>query len=104
MNGLQTFLQRGNTQSRDANQELAILNGVEIYGTFGDAQTMPIMTSVGYQDHIVLPFKATADQFASKPAARQTLVRPATAREYITQMVDYTNPVVYTFILVDREV
>ncbi len=104
MNQLQTFLARANTQSRDADQELAILDGAEIFGTFGDAQSMPIMTATGYQDHIVLPFKASADQFASAPEARQKLSRPATAREYIVQMVDYTNPVVYTFILVDRVV
>lgn len=65
---------------------------------------MPIMTATGYQDHIVMPFKAQASQFATPPEARQALSRPQTNREYFIQMVDYTNPVVYTFILVDREV
>ena len=81
-----------------------MIEGKEIYGTFGDAQPMPIMTSNGYQDHIVMPFKAEASQFATAPEAHQYLERPLTSRRYFIQMVDYTNPVVYTFILVDREV
>ncbi len=103
MNDLQTFLQRGNTQSRPTNQEAAIFAGTTIYGTFGDAQTMGIMTSVGYQDHLILPFKVTADQFASKPQPRQGLSRPLISAEYFVQLIDDKNPVVYTFILVDRE-
>lgn len=104
LNQLQTFLSRANAQSRDAVQEVAIVEGKEIYGTFGDAQPMPVMTPNGYQDKIIMQFKAAASQFPTKPEARQYLMRPLTGREYLVQMVDYTNPVVYTFILVDREV
>lgn len=103
-NLLQSFLARANLQSRTANQELAVIGGDEIWGTFGDAQPMPVMTPTGYQDHIIMQFKAEADQFAAPPEAHQLLVRPQTNRTYFIQMVDYTNPVVYTFILVDREV
>jgi hypothetical protein len=104
VNLLQTFLARANAQSRSATQELAIIEGKEVWGTFGDAQPMPVMTATGYQDHIVMPFKAEADQFAAVPEAHQYLERPQTKRKYFIQMVDYTNPVVYTFILVDRHV
>ncbi len=104
LNQLQSFLATANDQSKGAVQELAIIGGDEIYGTFGDAQPMPIMTNSGYQDHIVMPFKATASQFAAAPAAKQKLSRPLTARDYFIQMIDYTNPVVFTFILTDREV
>lgn len=104
MNQLQNFLVDCNAQSLLAVQEIAVINGREVNGTFGDAQPMPIMTATGYQDHIVMPFKATAAQFAAPPEARQYIERPLTGRKYFVQMVDYTNPVVYTFILVDREV
>src|SRR4051812_9560589 len=103
MNQLQDFMARCNTQARPLNQEAAELNGSVIYGTFGDPVLMPVMTRQGYMDHLVTPFKAARDQFADDPQARQTLVRPLTQREFFIQIVDYTNPVVYTFILTDRE-
>ena len=103
MNALQNFMATGNVQSRDTVQEVVEIGGAEIYGTFGDAQILPVMTVNGYQDHLVTPFKASRDQFAANPAARQTLLRPATGREFFIQVVDFTNPVVYTFILTDRE-
>lgn len=80
------------------------INGKDYMGTFGDPLMMPIMTQNGYQDYLVTPLKIAAALFSAKPEAKQTLIRPLTSRELFVQMVDYTNPVVYTFILTDREV
>lgn len=103
MNGLQAFMVTGNQQSKDAVMEEVSIGGEIIYGTFGDPQLMSVMTMNGYQDHLVTPFKALGAQFADHPAARQTLIRTQTNREFFIQIVDFTNPVVYTFILTDRE-
>lgn len=105
MNLLQQFMADCNTQARDIVQELVELNGAQVYGTFGDPQLMPVMTGTGYQDHLVTPFKVSADQFGggSPPAARQSLTRASNQRSYFIQIVDYTNPVVFTFLLTDRE-
>ncbi len=103
MNQLQEFMARGNVQTRELVQEAVEINGAVVYGTFGDPTLMAVMTQHGYQDHLVTPFKASTVQFANPPQAKQTLIRPLTQREFFIQMVDYTRPVVFTFILVDRE-
>ena len=103
MNALQTMLATANTQARPINQEEVVINSAKLYGTFGDPQVMPVMTRAGYQDHLVNTLKVSRDQFSSDPVAKTTITRPATGRKFFVQVVDYTNPVVYTFILTDRE-
>lgn len=103
MNALQQMLATANTQSRQVNQEAVEIDGKILFGTFGDPIPMPIMTRQGYKDHLVLPLKVSRDQFAADPVARSSVKRPAMEKTYFVQLVDTTNPVVYTFILVDRE-
>lgn len=103
MNALQQMLVTANTQSRQVNQEAVEIDGKILFGTFGDPVPMPIMTRQGYKDHLVLPLKVSRDQFAADPVARCTVKRPATDKTYISQIIDMTNPVVYSFVLVDRE-
>lgn len=103
MNLLQTFMADGNAQARAILQELVEIGGKTYYGTFGDAQLLPVMTRNGYQDQLVTAFRASRDQFAADPDARQTLTRESTQHEYLIQMVDTSAPVIYTFLLTDRE-
>jgi hypothetical protein len=105
MNALQTMLAAGNAQAIGVNTEPVVINGSTLQGTFGDPEMMPLMSRTGYEDHLVIPLKVSAVQFASDPPAKVTITRPGPPkREYFVQMVDHTNPVVYTFILTDREV
>lgn len=105
MNDLQQFMADCNAQTLDILAEEVELNGATVRGTFGDPQLMPIMTRTGYADHLITPFKVSAAQFAngSPPQARQSLTRASNGRSYFVQIVDYTNPVVFTFLLTDRE-
>jgi hypothetical protein len=102
-NQLQTFMADANVQVRPIVQETAEIEGATIYGTFGDAQLVPLMTRSGYQDLLATPFRANRDQFAADPASRQNLIRNSTGRTYFIQMVDTSHPVIFTFMLVDRE-
>lgn len=104
MNKLQTFMARGNAQTRDVNQEPVEYNGAVYYGTFGDPQMIPVMSRQGYQDYLATELKISKVQFGAAPIAKQMLRRPNTRREFFVQMVDATNPVVFTFILTDREI
>lgn len=103
MNALQSFMAAANAQLRDVIQEAAEINGMVVYGTFSDQQLIPVMTRHGYEDHLVTEFKAEANQFPSPPIAKGSLLRPQTSQNFFVQMVDAKNPVVYTFILTDRE-
>jgi hypothetical protein len=112
MNQLQTFLARANVQVRDVIQEavtLALDPEEEYTGTFGDPVVIPVMTRTGYEDHLITPLKIERVQFSAWTAeelntiARTTLVRDQTGRTFFIQAVDYTEAVVYTFILTDRE-
>lgn len=94
----------GNAQTEDVVMEDVEIGGHFYKGTFGDPLLMPIMTQSGYQDYLVTPLKIASVLFTVKPQAKQSLIRPLTDREFFIQMVDYTNPVVYTFVLTDREV
>jgi hypothetical protein len=112
MNALQTFLAAANVQTRSVLQEaltLAADPGVTYTGTFGDPQIMPVMTRQGYQDHLVTPLKIERAQFSTWTAeeldalARTNLVRTQTGRTFWINVVDYTEAVVFTFILTDRQ-
>lgn len=113
MNLLQTFLANANVQTRTVLQEALTFTadpGGEYTGTFGDPQIMPIMTRQGYEDHLVTPLKVERVLFADwtsdelNALARTTLVRTQTGRTFFIQVVDYTEAVVFTFILTDREI
>ena len=107
MNLLQVFIADCNAQDRasEISTEAAEFNGRLIYGTFGDATTIPIMTATGYTDQIATMFKVERSQFGQDiPADGGSLKRVLTARNYFVNMIDYTNPVVWTFILTDRTV
>lgn len=105
MNALQEFMAACNVQARPLNQEEFQYpqGGAVFFGTFGNPQLMPVQTRVGYQDHLVTTLIAARAQFAADPAARQMLFRIQTRRPMFIQIVDFTDPVVYTFILTDRE-
>src|SRR6478609_727030 len=94
----------GNAQTEDVVMEAVQINGHDYMGTFGDPLMMPIMTQAGYQDYLVTPLKIAKALFTAPPASKQTIRRPLTEREFFVQMVDNTHPVVFTFILTDREV
>lgn len=109
MNALQEFMARGNVQiATPGNGQNAIatekiqLDGTLYDATFGDAIMMPVMTQQGYQDHLVTPVKVSRVQFPSDPKAHQSLIRVSVEREMFIQMVDISNPVVYTFVVTDR--
>ncbi len=103
MNALQEFMDRAFAQTRGTLQEAAEINSATIYGTFSDQQLVPVMTRMGYEDHLVTTFKASADQFPTAPTPRQKLIRPQTNQSFFIQAIDTKNPVVLTFILTDRE-
>ncbi len=95
---------RCNTQTREKNQEEVQINGKTFFGTFGNPELMPVQTRHGYQDHLVNVLILSRDQFATAPESRQMVLRVQTKRNFFVQMVDHTNPVVFTLILTDREV
>lgn len=107
LNLLQFFLADCNAQDEalGVTTEAAEFNGRVIQGTFGDATTIPIMGPTGYTDQIATMFKVSRTQFGDEaPADNGRLTRPLTKRVYFVNLIDYTNPVVFTFILTDREV
>lgn len=112
MNALQLFLAGANVQTRTVIQEALVLSedpSGTYAGTFGDPQIMNVMTRQGYQDHLVTPLKVERVMFADwtpqeiDALARKTLVRTQTGRTFFINIVDYTEAVVFTFILTDRE-
>lgn len=102
MNLLQDFMARGNAQTVAVVTEEIQMGGNLYNGTFGDAVMMPVMTAVGYQDQLVTPVKISRVQFAADPQAHQSLERVSTKRTMFIQIVDISNPVVYTLICTDR--
>lgn len=94
-------------QARAVNREAFYFVGVPsavFYMTFGDPELVPVMTRTGYQDHIVRVCKADAAQWpTTKPAPKTSLVRSQTGATYFVQAVDVTDPVVFTFLLTDRD-
>lgn len=107
MNALQTMLAAAQLQARPINREAFYFVGAPgavFYMTFGDPELVPVMTRVGYQDHLVRVCKADADQWpVTKPAPKSSLVRSQTGTTYFVQAVDTTDPVVFTFLLTDRD-
>lgn len=111
-NDLQSFMAAANVQTRAVIQEALTFAedpGGQYTGTFGDPQIMNVMTRNGYQDHLVTPLKVEKVLFAGWTApeldalARTTLVRTQTGRTFFINAVDYTEAVVFTFILTDRQ-
>ncbi len=102
LNQLQTFMADGNIQTDGIVMEDIEMGGEVKRGTFGDAIMMPVMTQTGYQDHLVTPVKISRVQFAADPEAHQSLRRISTDRTMFIQIVDISNPVVYTLMVVDR--
>lgn len=103
LNLLQDFMARGNVQTVSIVMEDIEMGGEIKSGTFGDAVMMPVMTQTGYEDHLVTPVKISRVQFASDPKAHQSLTRISTKRDMFIQIVDISNPVVYTLICTDRK-
>lgn len=105
MNELQAFLAEANEQVADLGvlTEDVVLGNAKYQGIFGDAVMMPVMTKTGYQDYLVTPVKVSRAQFSAAPAAHQSLVRTSTGRTMFVQIVDPSNPVVYTLVCTDRD-
>jgi len=102
LNQLQTFMASGNVQTDSIVMEDIEMGGEIKRGTFGDAVMMPVMTQTGYEDHLVTPVKISRVQFAAIPEAHQNIKRVSTDRTMFIQMVDISNPVVYTLVVTDR--
>lgn len=115
MNFLQDFLAAANAQTRPILQEAFTFVGATapapiFYGTFGDPQIMPIMTRTGYEDHLVRELKAEAVQWTGAlptalplPLGKSSILRTQTGATLFVQAVDTKDPVIFTFILTDRE-
>ncbi len=103
LNALQTFLAEGNAQTVAVLTEKVQIGGETYDATFGDAVMMPVMTPTGYQDHLVTPVKISRPQFASPPASHGSLKRISTDRTMFIQIVDISNPVIFTLICTDRD-
>jgi hypothetical protein len=110
MNLLQTFMAEAAAQASPITEEEFTIVGeagspVRL-GTFGDPQLMPVMTRVGYQDYLTTRLHARATQWVSpaKPSPRVELVRTQTGQTFFVQIVDSNDPVMWTFILTDRDV
>lgn len=113
MNLLQTFLADARAQVRTVVDEEFTIDGlspvVVFFGAFGAPQLIPIMTDVGYQDHLVIPLTAPVTQVngafpAFDTLARRKITRTATGRSLFVRAVDYTDPVKLTFLLTDRSI
>lgn len=104
MNALQSFMAGCFAQIDEKIKEPVQINGSVVMGTFGDPQIMPVMTRNGSEDHIVTTLQVARSAFAGKDVpSKVSLTRPATSRTFFIQAVDDTHPVVFTFILTDRE-
>lgn len=91
-----------NRQTRPINQERARINNSEFWGTFSDPQMLPEMERWGTSNIITKIFVSDRSQYASPPQDQQKLVRVDSNTEYLIQMVDTKDPVVFTFMLIDR--
>ena len=104
LTGLQQMLAAANAQSLGTLAESVVVNGKVLQGVFGDPEMMPVMVAEGYKDYLLIPLKISADQFPSTPPTHVSIERVSNGRPYFVQFVDYTNPVVYTFLLSDRQI
>lgn len=104
MNALQTFMAAATAQAQNVIQEaFTLAAGATIYyGTFGDAVMLPEMLPQGYQDHLVTPLKVLRSAFSGTPASKQLCTRTATGVAYFVQIIDTSDPVVYTLLLTER--
>jgi hypothetical protein len=102
MNAIQEFTNRAMGQAQGILQEEFTLGGNNYFGTFSAPILQPIMTATGYQDQLVVTLKVRATLFTAAPKDKQKLVRKSNNREYFVQIVDFTNPAVFTFLLTDR--
>ncbi len=112
MNILQTFMADARAQVRPIiDEEFTVVGqapAVVYFGAFGTPQLMPVMTDVGYQDHLITPVTALLTQpngafpDLSTFAHTKTLTRTQTGRPFFVQMVDFTDPWKVTFLCTDR--
>lgn len=102
LNQLQTFMASGNVQTDSIVMEDIEMGGEIKRGTFGDAIMMPVMTQNGYEDHLVTPVKIARVLFKAIPESHQSLRRISTDRTMFIQIIDISNPVVYTLMVTDR--
>ena len=72
-------------------------------GTFGSLTVMPVMTRQGYEDHSVCPMTCERSYFATPPEPRIEITRTQTGQVLFVQTVEKNDPVLFTFILTDRE-
>lgn len=103
MNLLQSFIAECNRQTRAINQEQVQINGSLFWGTFGDPQMIPELERQGHTFMIAKILVSDRSQYATPPASLQKLIRVQGNTEYFIQMVDTKDPVVFTFMLVDRQ-
>lgn len=73
-------------------------------GTFGGSTIMPVMTRNGYEDHEVSLMTCEKVLFATPPEPRIEITRTQTGQVFFVQGVDNKDPVLFTFILTEREV
>lgn len=104
MNMLQIFMAAATAQASPVLQEaFTLAAGATSYmGTFGDAVLLPEMMPTGYQDHLVTSVKALRSAFATAPTSKQVLTRTGTGVGYFIQIIDTSDPVVYTFLTTER--
>lgn len=110
MNYLQEFMAECNRQTRTADaagkvisQEEVTINGSVYFGTFAQVQVESTMERHGYEDSVAFTFTSAAEQYTTPPQPRQMLKRNINNVEYFIQSVDNKNPLLFTFVLVDRE-
>lgn len=86
-------------------EDFTIAGDATVYsGCFGDPTIIPLMTRQGYEDQLVVPMKAPRTQWpTTPPQAKRNLIRTQTGRTFFIQVIDFTEVVVFTFILTDRE-
>lgn len=102
LNQLQAFMADGNSQTEPVVMEDVKIGGEVVKGTFGDAVMMPVMTQEGYQDQLVTPVKIAVALLHVAPKAKQSLTRISVNRDMFIQIVDISNPIVWTLLVTDR--
>lgn len=107
MNLLQTFIAEATEQSRPVNKRAFTIVGespaVSRVGAFGQQSIVPVMTRQGYQDHQVLFARVEASLFSTPPQPHIELVLTDSGKTLFVQAIDNSDPVLYTFMLTERE-
>lgn len=85
------------------NQEEFLINNEKKWGTLSDPELLPDMERHGYSDSIAYVLKIEATLFASQPAQQQDVIRCVNDEKFFGRMVETKDPVVFTFLLIDRE-